>query len=346
MSDDRAEPGGGHIDVPTRSSRVIDFNILKVRLLSNLSEFSAYSYFTRFATDESEADYELRCVDLDRDELDESALAAATDTTTRAKRFRTGYYRGPYFGPPAYLATRGRTWSVFGRSLDRIVWPYLVKQVLNTFSMDTGYLHLKAGAFVLPDGGATLLVGQGGGGKTVFLTQACRDGARFLTNTHALLSGGTVHAVPSAIRVRDDECFRELIRASRLESHLAGGEYLADPEVLFGGDSVRSAEVRNIVVVNYRAGQQPRFERISTDTAMLFLEQFAFGVTAYDLKNDLFDYVGHDLERYATGYGAMKDALSTLCRNTRCYVANVRMQDPQVRSSVLDELAEPQFALL
>lgn len=327
--------------VPVRSSRVIDLNVLRARLRFNTPDSPAYSYFARFAGDEEPLDFDFTCTDLDRDPVDERLLRRLSDNTIRGQRFRSGYFRGAYFGAPAYLVTRGRRWHVFGRTLEKIVWPYLVKQALNVFAVEDGYLHLKAAALGHPDGTATLLVGQKGGGKSVFLVRACQGEGRFITNTHAMIRDGVVHAVPSALRVRDDECFGNLIRERKLHSHLVDGEFLASPDALFRRPPMLAGVIRNVVLVNYQAGRPARLDRVSSDVAFTFLEQFSLGVNVYDLRYDLLDHLGRDMEAYVTAYDAMRTTLAELCRTARCYVANVRMQDPDVRSRVFDVLTGP-----
>lgn len=325
-------------DVPIRSSRTLDLNVFRARLSCNTTDSPAYSYFARFLPDDCAVDYEFICVDLDQDEVDTELLGRMADRTIRGKRFRSGYFRGAYFGTPAYLLTRNRKWYVFGRELEKVVWPYLVKQALNIFAVENGYLHLKAGAFAHPDGSATLLVGMAGSGKSTFLVRACQAGARFVSNTHSLVRNGVVHGVPSCLRVRNDECFGPLIRQRRLQGHLVRGEYLASPDMLFAGDTPRSAPVRTIVLVNYQADRPERFHRVSSEQAASYLEQFALGLTVYDLRNDLLEYLDRDLDRYTAAYRKMTEAVALLCRKTRCYVANVHMQDASVYRSVLAEL--------
>ncbi|CDR02675.1 hypothetical protein GCM10022420_094310 [Streptomyces iranensis] len=321
-----------------RSSSVIDLNVLRFRLSSNLEEFPARSYFTRFADDDTPVDFELRCIDTDRDTVDVSSIRHLVDTTVRAKRFTKGYYRGPYFGDPVYLITRNREFYVFGRSLEKIVWPYFVKYLLSIYAAENSYLDLKAGGFVLP-GGGTLLFGQTGGGKSVFLAQACMAGAQFLTNTHTLVKGDMAHAVPSAMRVRRDVCFGELIDRHGLPPHIEAGEYISSPDVLFEQPAVDAARIRNIVIVNSRPEAPSGFRRVDPSTAFSFLDQFGLGVTTYGLKDDLIAHFGYDLQRYAEHYKSMKEGLSRLCENARCFVSNIDMMDARVRASTLSVLS-------
>ncbi|MEV8057741.1 FomB family phosphonate monophosphate kinase [Streptomyces antimycoticus] len=321
-----------------RSSVVIDLNLLRFRLSSNLEEFPARSYFTHFADDNTPVDFELRCFDIDHDTVDISSIRRLVDTTVRAKRFTKGYYRGPYFGDPVYLITRDRVFYVFGRSLEKIVWPYFVKYLLSVYAAENSYLDLKAGGFVLA-GGGTLLFGQTGGGKSVFLAQACMAGAQFLTNTHTLVKGSVAYAVPAAMRVRRDVCFSELIDRHELPRHIEEGEYISSPEVLFEQPAADATPVRNIVIVNTRPEAPSGFSRVDPDTALPFLEQFGLGVTTYGLKDDLIAHFDYDLQRYAKHYTSMKVNLSHLCGNARCYVSNVNMMDVRVRASVLSTLS-------
>ncbi|MFJ6213754.1 FomB family phosphonate monophosphate kinase [Streptomyces sp. NPDC092296] len=324
--------------LPVRSSRTVDLNLVKVLITSNREEFDAYAYFSREAPDRAAVDHEIHCVDLDRDSFDTAELRERSDRTLRAKRFRSGYYLNHIFGDPAYLITEGNRSYVFGRRLERTVWPYFVKRILTDFAVDCGYLHLKAGGFTSADGSATLLVGPNGGGKTVFLTQACAHGARFLSNTHLLVRDGVAHGVPSAVRVRRDPLFDGLIERNHLVAHLEGGDFLAGPELVFPGAPVDSGPVRNIVITDYRAGGRHGFEEIPADRAELFLEQFAFAVTTYGLKDDLMAHVGGDVEKFTGGLRAMKEQLSALVSGARCLRANVDMLDPAEREPVLAEL--------
>ncbi|WP_438306854.1 FomB family phosphonate monophosphate kinase (plasmid) [Streptomyces sp. HUAS TT11] len=325
--------------LPLRSSKVVDLNLLKVRVATNLEDFAGYGYFPREAADTTPADYEIYCIDLDRDDFDTDDLDRCRDRTLRAKRFRSGYYLSHIFGDPAYLVTRGNASFVFGRRLERTLWPYFVKRVLTDFALDHGYLHLKAGGFTTAEGGTTLLFGPNGGGKTVFLSQACRqDGVDFLTNTHVLVRDGEAHGVPSAVRVRADPRLTEMTGQGRLTAHLEEGDLVAPPELLFPHTTDRG-RVRNLVVCDYDPGGRQCFEPITAEQAETFLDQFGFAVTTYGLKDDVLAHYGRDFTSFTAGMRAMKDQLAQLVRGARCYRANVDMLDPAVRTEVLRTLA-------
>lgn len=331
------------------TDRVVDLNVLRMRLRSNAPDFPGYAYFTRFADPTGPgahtADYRVDCVDLDRAAeagalLDDTLLAGAVDDTFRAKHMRAGFYLTTHFGDPAWLRIRGRHLRLCGRRLERAVWPYVVKHLLTVHAADTGTLHLKAAGFVDPHGGATLLFGRGGAGKTVFLAGACEGGMAFLTNTHVLLDGDVAYGVPSAMRIRDDACFGPLIRRGGLSAHLERGQYTVDPARLFAA-SRDTAVVRNLCIVDWRPDRPTGLRELPVDTCYEFLEQFAFPVSAYGLKDDLLAHVDGDLDRYTTVYAAMKQQLRRLVSNCRLWLANVDMLDPVRRRDVLATLSTP-----
>ncbi|MFI5764149.1 MULTISPECIES: FomB family phosphonate monophosphate kinase [unclassified Streptomyces] len=324
--------------LPVRSARTVDLNLLTVRIASNLETFGAYDYFSREASADAVPDYAVHCVDLARDAFDESELTRLADRSLRAQRFRSGYYLSHIFGSPAHLLTRGNSSYVFGRRLERTVWPYFVKRILTDFAVDHGYLHLKAAGFV-QDGGATLLVGPNGGGKTVFLSQACLDGAGFLTNTHTLVKEGMAHAVPTAVRVRRDSATAQLIDRHRLRAHLESGDHLAPADLLFPGPRVDSAPVRNIVIADHDPDRRRGIEEVSPPVMEAFLGQFALAVTTYGLKDDLMVHHGGDIGAFTGALLQMQRQLTGLVCSSRCFRVNVDMRDPRSRAAVLKEIA-------
>ncbi|MDN3053605.1 MULTISPECIES: FomB family phosphonate monophosphate kinase [Streptomyces] len=324
-----------------RSSAVVDLNLFRVRISSNLTEFDGYSYFTRFVDPSvpGRVDYEVVCVDLDADPVDERIVSSLRDRTFRADRFRGGFYLTHHHGAPAHLVTRGNRIYVFGRRLDRVIWPYFTKHLLTVFAVDHDLLHLKAAAFIQPGSGANLLFGRGSGGKTVFLTQACVDGGTFLSNTHVLVDGLTVHGIPSAMRVRHDRCFGELIDSAGLAPHLEASEYRVDPALLFDHQPPAQATVRNLCIIDYDADRPRRFEEMDVEPFAAFLDLFAFAIGTYGLKDDVLAHLGNDVLAYGAAFSAMKTRMLELIASCRRLYINADMLDPGVRRETLAALA-------
>ncbi|MEU4062669.1 FomB family phosphonate monophosphate kinase [Streptomyces wedmorensis] len=332
---------GGRYTV--KSTAVVDLNLFRVRISSNLADFQGYSYFSKFVEPGPGApapDYEVVCVDLDAEPIDPDLIEPLADRGFRADRFRGGFYLTHHYGPPAYLATRGNRIYVFGRNLDRTIWPYFTKHLLTIHAVDHELTHLKAAAFVQPGAGASLLFGRGSGGKTVFITQACLAGARFMSNTHVLTRGSTVYGVPSAMRIRRDRCFEEIIASGRLDQHLDANEYRLDPGLVFSQEPPAEAAIRNLCIIDYRPDRPSRFEEVAEEPFAAFLDLFAFAIGTYGLKDDVLAHLGDDFDRYGEAYAAMKRRMHELIASTRRLYINADMLDPEVRDRTLARLAE------
>ncbi|MFH8978039.1 FomB family phosphonate monophosphate kinase [Streptomyces sp. NPDC017890] len=331
------DPLGQHYTI--RSSRVIDLNVFKVRVSSNIPDFAGYAFFSRFAGPEQTCAYELVFVDLNEDPIDPALIEPVADQGYRADRFRGGSYITHHFGPPAHLVTRGNRILVFGRELERTLWPYFTKRLLTNFAIDQGLLHLKAAAFVQPQG-ATLLFGRQKGGKTVFLTQACAAGARFMSNTHVLTCDATVYGVPSAMRIRKGPGFDQLIGSGELEKHLEADEYRIDPDMIFGRASITEATVRNLCIIDYNPGRPPCFDEVDAESFTSFLDLFACAPGTYGLKDDMLAHLDNDIHRYSAAFSAMKRRMSDLVGGARRFYINADMLDPAIRDRTLARLAE------
>jgi hypothetical protein len=322
------------------SETVMGLGPMTLRVRSTRRDVPGSELFSRAASDMNPTvTYEIDLVDLDDvPTLDVSDVLPFVDDTFRSERLRAGYYLTHYFGEPAYLISADSRYLILGRRLERILWPYLVKYLLTRFSIEQGSLHLKAAAFAL-DGMATLLVGRGGGGKSVFLTQACVAGGAFVSNTHVLLAGSRVIGVPSAMRVRDDDCVRPLIRSLDLPRHIVKGEFSLDPVDAFPDRIVESARLRNLVVVDHRRGADRRLRRLTSDDTYLYAEAFALPIPTYGLKDDVLAYVGGDLDRFVAVYRTMKERLRQVVDECNCFHTSCDMLDPGERDRVLEAIA-------
>lgn len=325
------------VDVPIRSSRVFTLGLLNIRISSNLEDFSAYDYLVESEDSGAGVSFELICVDTALDAINADAISGATDQTMRATRMRTGHYNAHHFGAPAYVITRGTKTFIFGTGLERTVWPYFIKWFLTVFAVDNGFAHLKAAAVANGSGDVTLILGRGGGGKTVFLTEACTAGARFVTNTHALVKGQVLHGVPSKMRVRARE--GDGAQASGLVSrHLEAGSILLDPMEAFSLPALASGPVRGIVVVNHTGRFKERVEPLAPETTRSFMQQFALAISTYGLRHDLLAASGLDLLRYGIAYDAQVEQMTALLTGIESVEVDADLLDEQVRKRTLVKL--------
>ena len=260
-------------------------------------------------------------------------LAATHDRNYRARKMSAGYYLTDHFGAPAYLLSRGTEYWIFAENFEPILWPYAVKHLLTVYAMKSNLLHLKAAAIVV-DGQGALLVGRGGGGKTVLLTQLCRAGAEFLSNTHVLLAaesagGHRVLGIPTAMRVRPDAVFTPIIAERGLSPSVKAGEYTADPLRDLGWSAVSEARVHSICLLDYQGSRRRTIREMSGDVLFNYMEQFAHAINVYGLKEDILDALGADVNQFAQEMTRIRTHLRSLVEASRCYYLSCDAADPR-----------------
>jgi hypothetical protein len=304
-----------------RSRRKVRLGPLGIEIRSNEERFIGMRYFphSSHAEDEIRASYTVSFCNLNVDApWPLQMLLKEQDKTYRAKRFAAGYYITDHFGPPAYLVTRGTHYWIFGSDFEPIFWPYVVKFLLTLYSMQQEMLHLKA-AGIAVDGAGTVLVGRGGGGKTVLLTRLCQRGAQFLSNTHTLIDEQRMIAVPAAMRVRNDPLFAPMITARQLPTGLKAGEYLADPLADLDWRGVTVAPVRNVCLVDYRGPNRCDIREIDRDILFDYMEQFSLALNVYGLKEDILDHLGGDVTGFSDQMQRIRLRLRALVDRCSCY---------------------------
>lgn len=260
------------------------------------------------------------------------------DRTARARGMLAGYYATDHFGPPVWMATSGRRILLHGPRLENVLWPYVVKYLLLRHTVDTGGLFLKAAA-VAVDGRGALIVGRGGAGKTVMLTELCGRGAAFVANSHVLVHGDAMQGVTSSMRMRPGpELDRLAERGVRGSAALDPTEVVVDPVAAFGA-AAGTTTLRTMLVVDHRGPGRHEIDELSADAALGVLEQFALGLNVYRLEEDLLDALGGDYRAFVAAYGAMQARLRDLVDRCRCHhlVTDVRL--PANQDRLLDLLA-------
>lgn len=311
-----------------RTDMLVDLGPLVVRIVSDVPDFSVMSYFsstarpTGRAAQGREPDAEVWCVSTRHAPSD-----WPVDQTARARGFLKGYYVTDHAGPPVQMVTSGRRIVLFGLRLERIVWSYVVKWVLSRHAIASGAIFFK-GAAVALDGHGVLLVGRGGAGKTVMLTELCRRGAGFVTNSHALVTGTTLQGIRTSMRVRPGPgtAGHEGISA---RPALDSGQVVVDPTELFGPGPVDPVSLRHIAVVDFRGPERHHVERLTPEEAFSVLDQFGLGLNVYRLEEDHLDDVGGDYRAFATAQSALHARLRRLVQEVPCHsvTTDVRADD-------------------
>jgi hypothetical protein len=312
-----------------RSERQVDLGPLRVAIRSNEERFSGLRYFSRSSqpTASCPPHYTLYlCRTTVDGPWDEHALRESMDKSYRAGRFAAGYYITDHFGDPAYLVTRGATIWVYAKNLEPILWPFLVKLLLTQYSMSRNLLHLKAAAVEIGEAG-TLLVAHGGGGKTVLLTQLCRAGARFVSNTHTLINDCTASGVATSMRVRDDALFGPIIAERRLTPGWKRGEFILEPGADLGWQERFATPLRNICLVDFRGSTNHTIQTIDREVLFDYMDQFSLALNVYGLKEDILDHLHGNVQEFASCVRLMRQMLRALIENCNCYYLNCDCMD-------------------
>lgn len=324
---------------------VVDMTVrlgaVNFRLVSNVSDFPARQYFSAKSQSvhaDDDTDFELWCVSLSAGNLDGELILPFVDRTYRGKSFAVGYYVTDHFGAPVYLVTRRRRYYVFGEELERVVWPYFVKYFLMLHTLQDESLHLKAAACSVGSLG-TLLLGRGGAGKTVFLTQLCLHGARFVSNSHSIIKGGRVYGVASSIRIRPGPWYEELTNTVKTSQALMPGELIIDPYDAFTFSKDEAPIVKNICILDFNQVQQHVIQPMSEQEAYDYAEQFSLDINAYRLEEDLLDQYDGNYQRFSQAYNQMKMRLRRLIQQSRRYYISSNMLNPEYRDDVLAMLS-------
>lgn len=301
-----------------RTDMLVDLGPLVLRIVSDVPDFSVMSYFsstarpTASATPGREPDAEVWCVTT-RDAPGHWPI----DQTARARGFLKGYYVTDHAGPPMQMVSSGRRIVLFGPRPERIVWSYVVKWLLSRHAIASGAIFLKGAAFTL-DGRGVLLVGRGGAGKTVMLTELCHRGAGFVTNSHALVMGTTLQGVRTSMRVRRGPGTADRVGAATRPA-LDSGQVVVDPTELFGAGPADPVPLGHIAVVHFRGPEWHHVAPLTPEEAYTVLEQFGLGINVYRLEEDHLDDLDGDYHAFAAAQSALCLRLRQLVQDVPCH---------------------------
>ncbi|MFG2961599.1 hypothetical protein ACGF5O_48805 [Streptomyces sp. NPDC048291] len=313
-----------------RTDQVVRIGPLALRIASDVPVFPALHYFSRAARmpDATVPDIELWC-------LSDTDPGLPADTTARARNLAAGYYVTDHFGPPVRISSSGNRIVLVGDRLERLVWPYVVKYLLLRHTVSAGGLFLKAAALAAGDG-ATLIVGRGGGGKSVLVTGLCRNGATFITNSHVILTDGAVQGVASTMRMRPGPWLDQAASTAALDP----SERLVDPYDAFPRRAGAAVPLHAVWIAGFRAPGEHDVQQLPPDEAVGIVEQFAFGLNVYRLEEDLLDLCGGDYRAFAAQYGRMRNQLHAAVRSCPTYRVRSDVQHPAHRDRLLRLLSQ------
>jgi hypothetical protein len=230
--------------------------------------------------------------------LDRAIPPGAPDAYRRAM-FSRGIHLGHNLGPPGDVVATESSIAIQlpdadARSYRMVLWGYAIKIYLSAVALAEGILHVKGATVFNGDGGATLLIGRGRGGKSTLAAQLTHHGFQLAGNTHALIRDRHVWAINSWARIRDGT--RE--------------SYVPPLPPQGRGDG----PLKNVVLVDHNERGDFLCKRLDPGSALAFCMQFVAATAAYDLKEDLADIWGEwgSVQRnFSVEYDAMRELLRT-----------------------------------
>ena len=117
-------------------------------------------------------------------------------------------------------------------------------------------------------------------------------------------------------------------------------EYTADPVTDLGWPTARSAPLRSVCLVDYRAGTRV-IREIGAEVMFDYMEQFALALNVQGLKEDVLDSLGSDVGRFSVEMSAMRARLRAVVDGARCYYLSCDAADLANLSSIGEFLGSP-----
>ncbi|MGB9706706.1 MAG: hypothetical protein ACPLXP_01335 [Microgenomates group bacterium] len=322
--------------IKIKTDKVIFLGNCFLRLRSNLEDFVGLRYFSAPAIRAytgQKVDFDLSCVSMKESGLSRDVLINFIDKTCRGQQFVDGYYVTDHFGEPIYLVSEGAKFFVFGENLEKVVWPYFVKYFLLIHSIKNDSLFLKAAAFSIKSR-ATLLLGRGSAGKTVFLSNMCLNGAEFISNSHAIIRGERLYGVASSMRIRLAAWCEELFSKDQITPGIKSGEIIIDPYSVFKVNTRKATEVKNICILDFKGPSIHKITKIPHKIAYDYAEQFSLGINVYRLEEDLLDFYKNQINLFSESYSEMKQKLKSLVEHCNCYYISSDVLNPKYREEI------------
>lgn len=305
-----------------------------LRVVSDASAFGGRRFFAQraFLANNAPVDYEVWCIEDRNGAVRRLASGYPPDASHRARAFAAGYYATDHFGEPVLLHRLGRRFYMVGVGLERPLWTFLVKALIFYTSLEKRQLFLKAAAVEL-GGGGVLIAGRGGGGKTTLVQTLCRYGARFVTNSHAIVGDCKVIGVPTNMRVRElDPGLEQGYPA------LSAGERLVDPFEHYPSTDGEPLALQRLLIVDHIPRREEGVRRLEPEHALSFLDQFALGVNVYGLEEEMMEHCGGDFVHFGREASALRSRLQCLTEQLPCFLIRTDARDTRKHGLLLEIL--------
>lgn len=291
-----------------------DLNIVILRIVS------PFKLKSNFLVLKSDMENKNRCIVdiyiIDINDYDNFDFIAKT---YREKIMQKGFYIGHHFGERVKIRIVSKNEIyICAKDYDRILWSYIVKYILTIYSIELGYLHVKAGA-VQCCGKNLLIVGRGASGKTELIKALCNNGAKYITNTHAVINGNQIKGVNTKIRIRaEDQEF-----------------YVNSKDFSDEIDLTEWKNIDSILWMKYRCDDQIHITSISNMDMYYNMRQFSEAIANWELHEDVYDYYDSNLTLISEKLHLIDDKLKQLINGCSCFFVNLDIHKNQSKNEFL-----------
>ena len=320
-------------NIEIQKSLILTLGSFNIRVHLNTSDSKCLDFFSDWkeADENTDFDYEVFLIDKDTSTLENFKL----DSNYRTKRFKEGYYITDHFGKAIFIRRKDNIFCFIGENLQNIFWPYFIKYILTNYSIRNNCLHLKGSSFEINNVGG-LLIGRGGGGKTVLLKTICDYKGNFISNTHNLVKDNYLTGIKSNIRIRSNELFADYLNSGNCTKAIKAGDYNIDPKKVFKSSDKDTVKLKYIFIVNSRKDGGYLLEKISPKDMFNYMQQFSLAINVYGLKEDIIDDCDGNSSSFSNIIKNNNDMLYTLAQNCECYYVNIDSFIPENKNKFLN----------
>ena len=212
----------------------------------------------------------------------------------RSKYFKKGYYVCDHFGLPLNLFIENHSIVIFGESFNRVFWSFIIKYIMQIWAIENKALFIKCASFEY-NNQATIVIGPGNSGKTVFNSFMCKEGCKFITNSNALIKDQKIKGICSKVRLHSSliNDFNFCIEENILDKN----EFTINPSKEFLCSFNSWTPIKNFLIINYEKNGDSLL-KISSNDSFLYSEEFLLGLNVYRLEEDILDYFKKDTLKF------------------------------------------------
>lgn len=131
--------------------------------------------------------------------------------------------------------------------------------------------------------------------------------------------------VNTAIRFRNDSDFEKYIGNGMAKEHIKKGEYIISPNMIYN-EIIPEGYLKNIVIVNYGAGEKGIFE-VSSKYSANVIRNFSYPLHTYAMKDDYLEMADGNLSVYNEIYSEDLKKIADMTENSKNIYCNFEIDN-------------------